>query len=97
MLIFNVDLLTMFLVALPTGSMVLATRGFGFSNWTGAARVDTRSIDRVEKSYFLKVALGNHGCGMMVREYESMKAIYDIVPTFVPKPIAWGTRKLLRA
>lgn len=28
---------------------------------------------------------------MMFGEYESMKALYEVVPTFVPKPIAWGT------
>ena len=27
----------------------------------------------------------------MLGEYESMIAIYKIVPTFVPRPIAWGT------
>lgn len=92
------------LVALPAGSTVLAICGCGFSNWTGTARVDTLSIDGVEKSYFLKVAPGDRGPGMMLGEYESMMAIYDVVPTFVPRPIAWGTfevivnsRKVLRA
>ena len=28
---------------------------------------------------------------MMLGEYESMKAIHNIIPTFVPRPIAWGT------
>ena len=28
---------------------------------------------------------------MMFGEYESMVAIYKIVPTFVPKPTGWGT------
>ena len=27
----------------------------------------------------------------MVGEYESMQSIYAVTPTFVPKPIAWGT------
>lgn len=27
----------------------------------------------------------------MLGEFESIKAIYDVTPNFVPKPIAWGT------
>lgn len=39
----------------------------------------------------LQVAEGDRGRGMMLGEYESMQSIYAITPTFVPKPIAWGT------
>jgi fructosamine-3-kinase len=28
---------------------------------------------------------------MMQGEYESQKALYDFVPSFIPKPINWGT------
>jgi protein-ribulosamine 3-kinase len=30
---------------------------------------------------------------MMRGEYESMSTIYSVIPTFCPKPIAWGTYK----
>jgi len=82
-------------VELPAGTTILAAQGHGASNWTRTARVDTRSVDGVEKSYFLKVAPGSRGRGMMLGEYESMTAIYKIVPTFVPRPIAWGTFEVL--
>jgi protein-ribulosamine 3-kinase len=94
-MIVTIENLTKDLVALPTGSTVLAINNHGASNWARTARVNTRSIDGVEKSYFLKVAQGNLGGGMMLGEFESMAAIYNIVPTFVPRPIAWGTSKVL--
>lgn len=87
--------LTRYLQSFPTGTTVLGAQGHGASNWTRTARVDTRSVDGVEKSFFLKVAPGDRGRGMMLGEFESMAAIYNIVPTFVPRPIAWGTFEVL--
>ena len=43
-------------VDLPAGTIVLAASGHGASNWTRTARVDTRTPDDAEKSYFLKVS-----------------------------------------
>ena len=39
----------------------------------------------------MQVAEGDNGKGMMHGEYESMRAIVDYSPEFVPHPIAWGT------
>lgn len=30
---------------------------------------------------------------MLHGEFESMSALYNVVPDFVPKPYAWGTYK----
>jgi protein-ribulosamine 3-kinase len=49
--------------------------------------------DGTEKKYFLKVASGDRGRGMLEGEFESMKVIYAVTPDFAPKPIAWGTFK----
>lgn len=43
--------------------------------------------------YFLKVATGEGGCGMMEGEFKSMKVIHAVTPEFSPKPLAWGTLK----
>jgi protein-ribulosamine 3-kinase len=45
------------------------------------------------KSYFLKVAQDEQGRQMMHGEFESMSALYKVVPDFVPKPHAWGSYK----
>ncbi|KAI4267286.1 MAG: hypothetical protein LQ337_008428 [Flavoplaca oasis] len=44
-------------------------------------------------SFFLKVALDEQGRRMMHGEFESMMALYKVVPDFVPKPHAWGSYK----
>jgi protein-ribulosamine 3-kinase len=49
--------------------------------------------DGSQKSYFLKVALDEHGMRMMNGEFESMSALYRVVPDFVPKPQGWGSYK----
>jgi len=36
------------------------------------------------------VSLGSVGRQMCEGEYESLKAIYTISPSFVPRPYAWG-------
>ena len=45
----------------------------------------------MEQSYFLNVALGEHGMGMMNGEFESMTVLHNAVPDFVPRPYAWGS------
>lgn len=39
----------------------------------------------------IQVAHADEGKGMLIGEFESMKAIYAILPDYVPKPIAQGT------
>ena len=39
---------------------ILAATGHGASNWTRTARIDARSSDGADKSYFLKVSDFRH-------------------------------------
>ncbi|KAL6721958.1 hypothetical protein ACLMJK_001063 [Lecanora helva] len=41
--------------------------------------------------YFLKLRSGPTGHDIVRGEYNSMKALSDVVPYLVPKPVAWGT------
>jgi fructosamine-3-kinase len=38
----------------------------------------------------MKTALGDGGKDMLRGEYEGMLAIYNTLPNFAPKPLAWG-------
>lgn len=42
-------------------------------------------------SYFLKVAAGDRGRGIMEGEFNSMQTIYSVTPHFAAKPLTWGT------
>ena len=42
-------------------------------------------------SYFLKVSQGDNGREMVFGEHESMLVPQNIMLTFVPNPIGWGT------
>ena len=37
------------------------------------------------------VSQGDNGRGLVFGEYESMLALRNIMPTFIPDPIGWGT------
>ena len=63
----------------------------GSSFWTQTAHLETTSTEGSPKSFFLKVAQDEQGRRMMHGEFESMSALYAIVPDFVPKPYAWGS------
>ena len=63
----------------------------GASFWTQTARLATKLPGGAEQSYFLKVALGEHGMRMMHGEFESMTALHSAVPHFTPKPYGWGS------
>lgn len=60
--------------------------GYGESFWTR-----TYKLENGTKKYFLKIAEGDGGKNMMEGEYESQCALYEVNPSFVPKPLAWGT------
>ncbi|KAH0556464.1 hypothetical protein GP486_005629, partial [Trichoglossum hirsutum] len=78
-------------IELPEGAEILAVSGHGASFWTRTARIDAKLPGDSLKAYFLKVADGERGHKMMLGEYESMRAIHAVTPTFVPEPYAWGT------
>ncbi|KAL8641087.1 MAG: hypothetical protein Q9226_008675, partial [Calogaya cf. arnoldii] len=76
---------------LPEGSNVANIFPHGSSFWTQTAQLRTTLPDGTPKFYFLKVAEGENGRGMMRGEFESMSLLYSITPDFVPRPHAWGT------
>ncbi|OTA85837.1 hypothetical protein M434DRAFT_400062 [Hypoxylon sp. CO27-5] len=78
-------------IELPKGSTVLSTESHGISFWANTGRITIKLEDGTHVSFFIKVLSGETGKKMVESEYESMKAIYGVLPTFVPKPIAHGS------
>lgn len=74
----------------PSGSNVVSAEKYGSSAWTVTARVDVELFDRTRRRYFLKCATEEAGRNMMEGEFASMTELYKTMPSFVPKPIAWG-------
>ncbi|KAH4029375.1 hypothetical protein HBI55_120970 [Parastagonospora nodorum] len=80
---------------LPDGSQIVSISPHGSSFWTQTARLETRIPTGIPKTYFLKVAEGENGRGMMRGEFESMSLLHSITPDFVPRPLDWGTYEAL--
>ncbi|KAK2881769.1 hypothetical protein FQN49_000436 [Arthroderma sp. PD_2] len=76
---------------LPEGCRVLSTEPHGESFWATVGRINIELPNGSEMSFFIKVVSMEVGGKMVQSEFESMKAIYNVSPSFVPKPIAWGT------
>ncbi|KAF2839197.1 hypothetical protein M501DRAFT_1003750 [Patellaria atrata CBS 101060] len=73
------------------GTEVVRALNYGESLWGKTAKVLVRLPSRETQYYFLKVvSLGETGRHMCEGEYESLKAIHALSPSFVPKPYAWG-------
>lgn len=69
---------------------MLSTEGHGVSFWANTGRINAELEDGTRLSFFIKVLSGETGKKMVESEYESMRAIYDVLPNFAPKPIAHG-------
>ncbi|CAG8954642.1 hypothetical protein HYFRA_00004562 [Hymenoscyphus fraxineus] len=76
----------------PTkGAKVLHALAYKKSHLGKTAKLVVELPDGKVESYFLKVPLiGEIGQKMCKGEYESLKAIYEVSPGFVPKPYYWG-------
>ncbi|KAL9093907.1 MAG: hypothetical protein Q9165_003830 [Trypethelium subeluteriae] len=73
------------------GTGVVASLKYGQSLWGQTAKIVVKLPSGETDDYFLKVvALGDTGKYMCEGEYESPKAIYEVLPGFVPKLLAWG-------
>ncbi|KAI4219041.1 MAG: hypothetical protein L6R36_008596, partial [Xanthoria steineri] len=59
------------------GTTIVDALNYGKSLWGKTAKV-------------IVVTLGSTGRSMCEGEYESLKAIYQVSPDFVPRPFAWG-------
>lgn len=71
--------------------MILSTERHGVSFWAKTGRINVVLDNGAQQSFFIKVLSGEQGSKMVRGEFESMNAIYKVVPEFVPKPIGWGT------
>lgn len=74
---------------------VISIEGHGVSFWANTGRINVERADGTPQSFFIKVISKELGKNMIHGEYESIKAIYTLLPDFVPKPIAWGTYKTI--
>lgn len=69
----------------------MSTETHGVSFWGNTGRINVETADGAPLSFFIKAISNDIGRNMLHGEFESMKAIYILLPNFVPKPIAWGT------
>lgn len=73
------------------GTKILRAQDYGESLWGKTAKVRVELASGERQNYFLKVVtLGRTGRHMCEGEFESLKAIHAVSPTFVPTPFAWG-------
>ncbi|KAI3317721.1 Fructosamine kinase-domain-containing protein [Xylariaceae sp. AK1471] len=83
------------LKVLPKGCEIISTEIHGISFWARTGRIDISLSDGVLQSFFVKVISKERGRNMVMGEFESMSAAHEVLPEFVPKPIAWGTYTLI--
>ncbi|KAF9765618.1 hypothetical protein IL306_002085 [Fusarium sp. DS 682] len=81
---------------LPEGCKVTSTENHGVSFWAKTGRIDVLLNDGTPQSFFIKVLAKNTGMNMTKGEFHSMKAIHEVLPEFVPKPIACGTYEAMQ-
>ena len=81
---------------LPKGCRILSTEPHGMSFWASTGRINIELADtKAVQCFFLKIISNEVGRNMMRSEFECTKAIYTLTPDFVPKPVAWGSYKLI--
>ncbi|KLU90347.1 hypothetical protein MAPG_09310 [Magnaporthiopsis poae ATCC 64411] len=76
---------------LPEGCKVVSVDSHGTSFWATTGRIDVILKEGGGQSFFIKVIPGEVGWRMVSGEFESMTAVYRVVPEFVPKPLVWST------
>ncbi|PNH37113.1 hypothetical protein VD0004_g9658 [Verticillium dahliae] len=75
---------------LPADTTVNSVVPHGTSHWTQTARLAAECQGRPVQ-YFLKTVRGDRGRKVVSGEYRSMTAIHVVMPSLVPRPIAWGS------
>ncbi|KAJ6116185.1 hypothetical protein N7523_005548 [Penicillium sp. IBT 18751x] len=76
---------------LPEGCKITSIGNHGVSFWAKTGRIDVLLCDGSSQSFFIKVIQKALGLNMTKSEFHSMKAMYDVLPEFVPRPITCGT------
>lgn len=77
-------------LALPQDCNFVEATSYGASQWTRTAKITTTMPDGNERLFFMKISTGEAGKIMLQGEHEGMLAIHRVMPSFAPKPIAWG-------
>ncbi|PGH00306.1 hypothetical protein AJ79_08237 [Helicocarpus griseus UAMH5409] len=72
------------------GTKVLSSLSYGKSSWNKCAEITTELPDGTIEKYFLKVVKDPTGPIMCKGEFESLKALNDVLPTIAVKPWATG-------
>ncbi|KAJ6001646.1 hypothetical protein N7522_006873 [Penicillium canescens] len=80
---------------LPEGCNVTSTEKHGVSFWAQTGRIDVLLRDGTPQSFFIKVIPKEMGMNMTRGEFQSMNAIHNILPEFVPRPVACGTYRTI--
>ncbi|OIW35513.1 putative Ketosamine-3-kinase [Coniochaeta ligniaria NRRL 30616] len=82
------------LAALPIpGTEVLHANTYGNSLWGRTAKIVCRAPDGKTVSYFHKSIKHEMSLHMIQADFESVKALHGVVPTFAPEPYGWGPYK----
>ncbi|KAL8738058.1 MAG: hypothetical protein Q9181_001126 [Wetmoreana brouardii] len=87
----NIKLDPNVIAELPTSCRIISTESHGVSFWANIGRIEIELEDGTPQSIFIKVISNDTGKNMMQSEFECTRAIHALMPSFVPKPIAWGT------
>ena len=70
---------------------MLSTQEHGVSFWASTGRIDIQLAEGSNQAFFIKVMSKDAGRKMLLAEFESMKAMHNQLPEFVPKPITWDS------
>ena len=72
---------------------MLSVQAHGKSFWAETNRIDAQQLsdDNAHRAFFVKTLRHAVGKAMVRGEFESMRAIHAVSPSFVPRPVAWGT------
>ncbi|KAK7755536.1 hypothetical protein SLS62_002470 [Diatrype stigma] len=63
----------------------------GKSNWARTAKIEATDETGKATPFFIKVHQFEHGKNMVSSEFQSMQALYRVMPELVAEPIAWGS------
>ncbi|KAK8136999.1 Vegetative incompatibility protein het-e-like protein, partial [Apiospora sp. TS-2023a] len=84
------------LAALVKGDEVIGVNQYGTSLWADTKKIDVKTAEGSTRSYFLKATVPfqtmnvSDAAKRVYGEYEAMSAIYNTMPSIVPKPCGYG-------
>lgn len=76
---------------LPEGCKVISTKKHAPSFWGQTGRIDVLLSDQTPKSFFIKTMSIEAGLNMVEGEFEAVSKLRQVLPDFLPRPVARGT------